>query len=34
MKWELVGCLGLSWVLVIASLWNGIENLDMKKIHK
>jgi len=27
MKWELVGCLGLSWVLVIASLWNGVSSL-------
>lgn len=25
MKWELVGCLALSWLLVIASLFKGIE---------
>ena len=23
LKWELVGCLALTWLLVIASLWKG-----------
>ena len=27
MKWELVGCLALTWVLVIASLWRGVSSL-------
>ena len=26
MKWELVGCLALTWVLVIASLWRGVSS--------
>ena len=24
LKWELVGCLALTWLLVIASLWKGL----------
>ena len=31
MKWELVGCLALTWVLVIASLWRGVSSLG--KVH-
>jgi len=27
LKWELVGCLALTWLLVIASLWKGVSSL-------